>query len=283
MAGNSSGSLTDILAVFYRPFVDGGEQCVRVLGGPWELSFCGVRCGGGQCLMCEAQARVSMRRCSIGGMGAKLCAKGEGKIFASDGVVAMHNASVSLSACCVEQTGMLKGAAARSVDDGQVVVSDTSFRFFRSCALSVCGRGRVRAERCVFRENRGAAFAAGPKVMDAQRIAAPHGAGHSEIRERFAHHSRGSRTRYWGNMGCADKLVSIGDERLEHDGPSNEEDEEEFGWLLREGLAPGPAARAWGTELHIRDCRIYGTAWPNVTRPGILKEGRNRYYVEHVA
>jgi hypothetical protein len=47
-----------------------------------------------------------------------------------------------------------------------------------------------------------------------------------------------------------------------------------------EGLAPNEATRAWGTEMLLRDCRIYGPAWQNVTRPGILREGGNRYYLE---
>jgi len=40
-------------------------------------------------------------------------------------------------------------------------ISDTNFRNIRMCALSVSGKGRVDAKRCVFRDLQGAAFAAG--------------------------------------------------------------------------------------------------------------------------
>ena len=278
LAANSSGTLEDVLCVFYRPFFDAGEQCIRILGGPWDMMYCGVRCGGGQCVVCEERSILVMGRCSVGGMGKMLCAKDEGKIFATDGIVVMHNSSASLDACCLEQTGMLKGAALRAVDAGRVQVCDTAFRNIRMCALSVCGRGRVDAKRCVFRDLSGAAFAAGPRAMDAERLAAPTGPGHADVRERVFGWNRGTRSRWWVNQGGTDSHTQAGDESLIHDGPSNEEDEEEFGWLLGEGIAPPPAARAWGTEMLLQDCKVYGEAWPNITRPGILREGGNRYY-----
>jgi hypothetical protein len=271
----------DVLAQFYRPFVDGGEQCMRVLGGPWQLEYCGVRCGGGQCLVCEGGARVSLRKCSVGGIGAMLCAKGQGKLFASDGVLVMHSAAAQLHSCCFEQTGMLKGAAARAVDRGNVTVSDSHFRNIRTCALSVCGHGRVHAKRCVFRDLQAAAFAAGPRAMDAERLPAPVGPGHSEVRERVFSCSRGARTRYADSIGVVDGLGrKQRGKRVEHDGPSDSEDEEEFGWLLGDGIAPGPAPRAWGTEMVLEECRVFGEPWHNVTRPGILREGGNEYYIE---
>jgi len=94
------------------------------------------------------------------------------------------------------------------------------------------------------------------------------------------HH--GTRTRFSRRQGFLDRKVVFGgpgnEEKHDHDGPSNEEDEEEFGWLLGEGIAPNEAARAWGTVMLLRDCKVYGDAWHNVTRPGVLKEGGNRYY-----
>ena len=48
-------------------------------------------------------------------------------------------------------TGMLRGAGVRAVDDGVASVNGSTFRYIRTCALSVCGRGRVVASSCVFR------------------------------------------------------------------------------------------------------------------------------------
>jgi len=60
------------------------------------------------CRLCVARARggggvppvvvTSKYTCCM------LCAKDEGKLFASDGVVGMHRANISIAGSCVEQT-----------------------------------------------------------------------------------------------------------------------------------------------------------------------------------
>ena len=60
---------------------------------------CNVRCHGGIALMCVKAAEVALDNCSVGG-------SGDATRRASDGVVAMCDATCSLEDCAIEWSSM---------------------------------------------------------------------------------------------------------------------------------------------------------------------------------
>jgi len=256
LASRSRGSFDDMLVSYYNGFHDGADQCIRVLGGPWTFSVCGIRCGGGRCVVCEVKSTVSFHRCGIGGFGRKVASDYRclvtaryktaeiPKILCSEGVVLIQNSSATLTDCCVEQAGILRGCGARALDYSLLRINGSTFRSIQNCALTIGGNARVEANFSLFDLTYAAAFAAYPK--------SPY---------------------CWENM--QEEL-----QRRKEELPEDEQDMESFdedvesvwGSIIKE-----PEARAKGTTLILKGNVVYGLAWANDTRPERLREGLNRY------
>ena len=85
--------------------------------------------------------------------------------------------------------------------------------------------------------------------MDAERLPAPVGPGSVSAEARVLGVVGGQRGRFWARQGGLSRRPEGLGGGMDYDGPSDDEEDEMFGWLLGEGLAPPPAARAWGTEM----------------------------------
>eukprot|EP00960_Hanusia_phi_P038436 753421-Hanusia_phi.AAC.7 len=181
LASRSRGSFDDMLQHRFRTTTDfttvpinGGcnelvTLCsefvcysIRVLGGPWTFSVCGIRCGGGRCVVCEVKSTVSFHRCGIGGFGRKVASDYRclvtaryktaeiPKILCSEGVVLIQNSSATLTDCCVEQAGILRGCGARALDYSLLRINGSTFRSIQNCALTIGGNARVEANFSLF-------------------------------------------------------------------------------------------------------------------------------------
>ena len=115
---------------------DGGDCCLRVEGGRWELHSVRLRCSHGSALFACGVARISLTECVLGGE--------------SESEIGQH---VMLSAYgSIQLHGLSKRACYAMVvrDDATAWASDCSLRQCSEAALLVAHRSHALLTRCTF-------------------------------------------------------------------------------------------------------------------------------------
>ena len=138
----SQGSLGSL--VLAHDTLGSFDACLHVSGGPWLLGQCKVLSNHATALLANGAADLLVRRCSLGGLEPAECVDEQvfGENLARYGLYAVGNASISLQACVIENTGRTGGIGARFSSSAAGVLLGCMLRC-NDIALSLDDRARV--------------------------------------------------------------------------------------------------------------------------------------------
>jgi len=153
----SAGSFKGVVCVYETEGV--GWPCVLVRGDPWLFDSCQLRASGAYSVMCAKDARVTLRRCGVGGMGG-------GARQAISSVIVMDSSWCLIQQCQVEDTDYTHPGV-RLIENGcgrleSCIVQRNGY------GVAVDNNARVSIIACTLRDNNHAAFMAGWEAGNAE-------------------------------------------------------------------------------------------------------------------
>jgi hypothetical protein len=153
----SAGSFKGVVCVYETEGV--GWPCVLVRGDPWLFDSCQLRASGAYSVMCAKDARVTLRRCGVGGMGG-------GARQAISSVIVMDSSWCLIQQCQVEDTDYTHPGV-RLIENGcgrleSCIVQRNGY------GVAVDNNARVSIIACILRDNNHAAFMAGWEAGNAE-------------------------------------------------------------------------------------------------------------------
>jgi hypothetical protein len=144
------------------------DACIQISGGPWILGHCKVLSSHATALHCSAQADILVRRCCLGGLEPAELVEDQvfGNNLARYGVYAKGNASATLQACAIENTGRAGGIGARFAGCSRASLQGCMLRC-NDIALSLDDKANIEVKGSTVQRNAWSAWHVGYKCSTA--------------------------------------------------------------------------------------------------------------------
>ena len=153
----SSGIFSGVVCAYETEGV--GWPCVLVRGDPWLFDSCQLRAAGAYSVMCAKDARATLRRCGVGGMGG-------GPRRAICAVIVMDSSWCLIQHCQVEDTDYTHPGV-RLIENGHGRLENSILQR-NGYGVAVDNNAKMVIFACTLRDNNHAAFMAGWEAGNAE-------------------------------------------------------------------------------------------------------------------
>ena len=128
----SSGTF-DLLTCQHKA-IDVADSCVLVWGGPWLFDDCSIRSNGGLAMECSKSCAVMLRRCKVGGIDASRIAGG-GVSVGGDGRCLLEKCKLQHIAALAADGADGLGAALCAMGNGKLSLEQSTIQDCGCCVV----------------------------------------------------------------------------------------------------------------------------------------------------